>query len=392
MGQAYSGGASVLLNTSIKRRRELPIPGVISVRVGDHVESETIIGSAKISGEGVLVRIAEEIGLSSEEAISTLTVNIGDAVRKGDIVARHRAFFGLFRAEVSTPVDGTIELISGVTGTIMVRCPPTEVQKKAFLAGTISEIQDGIGVTVSAVCTVIQGVFGVGGERSGKLVVLEEDGALSSLPPREDLAGAVIVSRGSPSLGALLEGANRGIAGWVAGSVEDHVIESYAERRFGVAITGDEAVPFTFFITEGFGSIPMSDQAFFALKQHEGQGASISGITQVRAGAIRPEAIISLGAAISITEPIDEVNLKEHSPGLAVGRSVRLIRHPFFGQVGRVHELPPYPRIIATGASARVVVVELAHPPHFKTECSEQIFVEVPRANVELLAENLQNK
>ncbi len=385
MGQAYSGGASVLLNTAIKRRRDLPIPGVISVRVGDCVESDTIIGSASISGEGVLVRIAEEIGLPSEEAMNTITVRIGDPVRKGDILARHRAFFGLFRAEVPTPVDGTIELISGVTGTIMVRCPPIEVQKKAFLEGTISEVQDGIGVTISSICTLVQGVFGVGGERSGKLVVLEQGGLLSSLPLREDLAGAVIVSRGSPSLEALLDGAKRGIAGWVAGSVEDRVIESYAKRRFGVAITGDEPVPFTFFVTEGFGSIPMSDQAFFALKQHEGQGASISGITQVRAGAIRPEAIISLGKALSIAEPTEEINLEEHSLGLAVGRSVRLIRHPFFGQVGRVHELPHHPRIIATGASARVVVVELAQTPHFTSECSGPLFVEVPRANVELL-------
>jgi hypothetical protein len=53
---------------------------------------------------------------------------------------------------------------------------------------------------------------------------------------------------------------------------------------------------------------------------------------------------------------------------------VRLIRHPHFGLVGRVAELPDGPAAIATGARVRVLVAEL--------DGGERLLV--PRSNVEL--------
>ena len=371
MGQAYSGGATVSIGTVIDRWRELPLPGEITVTAGDLVEADTIIGFATLSGEGVIVRVAEELGLLPDEAIQCVTVKQGDTVKKGDTIAVHRIFFGLFQAEVTTPVSGVIELLSDVTGTVLIRCQPERIQQSAFIKGYISSIRDNSAVQVTSSCTLVQGVFGVGGERLGTLRLLHQSGEISSFEPSPHDEGAIIISRGAPTLSALNQAAERTIAGWVAGSISDSVVEAFAKKRIGIAITGDEQVPFTLFVTEGFGSIPMSAHAFDAFLQHDGRPASISGVTQVRAGAVRPEVIIP---------QLDQSKRRQKGAltdqgGLIRGRTVRLIRHPYFGKTGTVQDLPPEPRKIATGAVARVAVVTL----------EDGSAVEVPRANIEIL-------
>jgi hypothetical protein len=360
MGQAYAGGASVLDDALVERWRELPMRGSILVKENDLVEADTVIGRATLPGEGILVRVAEELGIAPDEAMQCVTVSIGDEVRKGQSIAIHRVFFGLLKAEVVAPVSGVVELTSAVTGTVMIRLPSEEIQLSAYTRGRITRVEEGVGVAVTAACTLVQGVFGVGGERFGRLRVLQESGDIGSFPRSGSDEGAVIVSKGAPTVTALREAATRGVAGWIAGCVSDAVVEEYAQKCIGVAITGDEQVPFPFFVTEGFGAIPMN----------EGALVSISGVTQVRAGAVRPEAII----------PFPDQSPRERKQGavdegLVTGRLVRLIRHPYFGDIGTVRELPSETRQIPTGAYARVAVVELRGGA----------VVEVPRANIELL-------
>lgn len=372
MGQAYSGGATVSVDTVIQRWRELPLPGEITVSVGQVVEADTVIGFATLSGEGVLVRVAEELGILPDEAIKCVTVKEGDAVTRGDVIAVHRVFFGLFSAEVTAPVSGVVELMSEVTGTVLIRCEPQHIERTAFLKGYVSKIRDSSAVQVTSSCTLVQGVFGVGGERFGTLRILRQTGEISSYEPLPNDDGAIIISAGPPSLTALNQAAERGIAGWVAGSISDSVVEAFAKKRIGVAITGDEQVPFSLFVTEGFGAIPMSSLAFDAFSQNEGRLVSLSGITQVRAGAIRPEVVIPHPNQT----PHQEKASSADQGGLVRGRTVRLIRHPYFGQIGTVQDLPSEPRTIGTGARARVAVVLLENGSA----------VEVPRANVEILA------
>jgi transcription antitermination factor NusG len=83
---------------------------------------------------------------------------------------------------------------------------------------------------------------------------------------------------------------------------------------------------------------------------------------------LRPEIIIPEPG-----EPIVEEVV--HEGALEVGRTVRLIRDPYFGKLATVTELPPEPQVIETEAKVRVVRVRLAEGQE----------VVVPRANVELI-------
>ena len=60
---------------------------------------------------------------------------------------------------------------------------------------------------------------------------------------------------------------------------------------------------------------------------------------------------------------------------LAIGATVRVIRDPYFGRIGRVSALPPEPQTLQSGSKARVLEVTF--------DSGEGVII--PRANVELI-------
>ena len=114
----------------------------------------------------------------------------------------------------------------------------------------------------------------------------------------------------------------------------------------------------------------MTPRTFRLLKRHQGQRASINGATQIRAGVIRPEVIIPLRKAAP--QSLD----RTREQGMDVGSTVRIIRNPYFGKLGRVAALPSEPARLDSGSRARVVSVQV--------EGLEEP-VSVPRANVEII-------
>ena len=80
---------------------------------------------------------------------------------------------------------------------------------------------------------------------------------------------------------------------------------------------------------------------------------SINGATQIRAGVVRPEIVIPL-----VPDAVETVGAGENESTegiLEVGSSVRIIREPYFGQLGRVTELPVELQNLETEARVRVL-------------------------------------
>ena len=215
----------------------------------------------------------------------------------------------------------------------------------------------------------LQGIFGVGGEKCGKIKLLEiaADKEIEKGDIPEVCKGEILVGGCSPSIEALLAAQSRGALGFVTGSIDDQALRYFVGYDIGVALTGDEDVAMTLIITEGFGTIPLSLRVSSIIKEFNGAPASINGATQVRAGAVRPEIIIAHNQAVN--EDAEKLE------GLSIGRQIRIIRVPYFGQMAKVTELPKEPKRIETGAKCRVLKAKL--------ESGEEVFV--PRANVELV-------
>jgi hypothetical protein len=373
LGSAYTPGLTVSGDTVVRRTRRLPIKGEVLVKVGDIVGPDDIVARAMLPGPQQAIKLAEELGVEAGEVKGFFKLNIGDSVEAGQLVAETKGMFGgWFRKEVHSKHTGTIESISEITGHVLVREPSIPVEIPAYIRGTVAEAIPSEGAVIETRCAMVQGIFGVGGERNGpvRLAVGTPDDLLEAKHVLEDDKGKILVGGSGVTLEAVRRAVQVGAVGIVVGAVRDVDLTEFLGYDIGVAITGQEDISLTLVATEGFGKLRMAQRTFDLLKSLEGRQASVNGATQIRAGVIRPEIIVPF------TQSADAGQAQEPILALAPGTPIRVIREPYFGQLGKVTGLPSQPQTVDSGARVRVLQAELDDGQE----------VTVPRANVEIIA------
>lgn len=372
MGHSYTPGLRVTADTVVRRERRLPLRGEVLVKVGEEVTPDRVVARAELPGNVQMVNLAAKLSVDPARVASLLQRPIGEFVRAGELIAVSKGMFGLMTTRVESPCDGTLESVSSVTGQVLVRERPIPVEMTAYVQGRVAEVLSGEGVVVESRGALVQGIFGVGGETFGRIVIatLGADQPLETAHLRPEHRGAVLVGGCHVSHDTLLRARELGVAAVVVGGFDDRDLRALLGRDLGVAITGQEELGLTLVLTEGFGRITMAERTWDLLVSRAGQVASVSGATQIRAGVQRPELVIP---APNTGAPAAE----DGGGSLEVGSVVRVIRQPWFGRIGRVAELPSELRPLETEALVRVLVVELAE---------DGMHVTIPRANVERIA------
>jgi hypothetical protein len=373
MAHSYTPGLKVTGWTKIRRERKLPLPGTVLVEVGQPVRAETVVARTELPGNVQTVNAANLLGILPEDVEECLTKPIGSKVEKGETFAESRSFFGLFRSKCHSPVKGTVESVSKVTGQVLLREEPIPVEVDAYVDGTVVEVHPGSGVTVETQGAFIQGIFGVGGETCGELHIVVGDPS----EPLEERAidassrGKIIVGGAYVTTATLHKAVAQGVKAVVVGGFDDSDLRALLGYDLGVAITGSEELGITLIVTEGFGSIPMAARTFELLRSCEGRRVSVSGATQIRAGVLRPEIV-----APSMDRAAGRDGTGSSAEGgLKTGDMVRVIRQPYFGKIGRVTALPPELMPLETEAKVRVLEVDFGGG-------STTL---LPRANVEMI-------
>ncbi|MDD5560322.1 hypothetical protein [Candidatus Methylomirabilis sp.] len=377
MAHSYTPGLRMAPQTVIRKRRILPIPGQVLVQAGQAVTATTVIAQTELPGKVHAVNVVNLLGIVPQEIRRYMLKREGDAVQAGEPLAENKPFIKWMKVQVPSPITGTIETVSEVTGQVFLREPPRPLALTAYLDGHVVETFPGQGATVETACSLVQGIFGIGGEAVGTIAV-----AVTS--PEDDLTPERITDahRGTILVGGSMIGRDgfarakqAGVAAIVVGGIHDLDLKLLLGRDLGVAITGTEQIGFSLIITEGFGRIAMARRTFDLLASKVGQRASCSGATQIRAGVIRPEVIVPLGERAAVSGQRSERESVGVGGGLQVGDQIRIIREPYFGQICLVSALPADLRLLPTGSKARVLEAELDDGQH----------IIIPRANVELL-------
>ncbi len=372
MAHSYTPGLTVTERTVIRRRRLLPLPGKLLVSQGDSVRSDQAVARAELPGKVYPVNLANQLSIAPDEIKDYLVKKEGDLVQKDEILAENKPLIKWFKTEIRSPVTGTIESLSMVTGQVLLREPPRVLDLLAYIDGIVVEIVPQQGVVVEASCSLVQGIFGIGGEVWGDIAVAVQspDEPLTPAHVTPAMKGKIVVGGAFLSSDTMAKAKEAGVAGLVVGGIHDKDLRALLGYDLGVAITGTEQVGFTLILTEGFGTIPMAAKTFKLLLAHAGQKASISGATQIRAGVIRPEIIIPQaagGSASAVMQPQRE--------GIRLGDPVRIIRDPLFGKIGEVSALPPDLTKIPTESDVRVLEVTFADG-----SCAV-----IPRTNIEVI-------
>jgi hypothetical protein len=374
MAKAYTPGLKVSPRTRHRTRRLLPLAGEVLVAVGDRVEAQHVVAQTFMPGDVMPLNMAKLLAIPPADVPDCMLKKAGDRIASGEPLARTKGIFGKFRTEYPSTVAGTIESISSVTGQVIVRGESQPVQVKAYLSGVVVEIVPGEGCVIEADATMIQGIFGIGGETFGpiRLACQRPDEELSGDRITSDMKGCIVVGGARMTDQAIQKARSVGASALVSGGIDDEDLRKFLGYDLGVAITGSEQLGLTVIITEGFGEIAMAERTFNLFASREGAAAAANGATQIRAGVMRPEIVIPLAG-----QPTAEGHKAQAAGYLEIGMAVRIVRDPYFGLIGQVSALPPEPRVLESGSKARVLEVT------FKS--GEGVII--PRANVELIEE-----
>ena len=197
---AYTPGLKIKRSLKIRKLRRLPIPGEVLVKVGDEVDFETPIAKAMIPGDPQVLNAVAKLGIERGSLEDYMKVKVGDRVKGGQEIAGFTAMFGLWKNWLKSPVDGTVETVSPVSGQIIIREDPVPIIVHSFIRGRVVEIMEDEGAYVETEAAYIQGIFGVGGEAHGEIHIISEDTAerITEAHISPEHRGKILVGGSSP--------------------------------------------------------------------------------------------------------------------------------------------------------------------------------------------------
>ncbi len=372
VGQRVAEGEVVARSDGglLSRRREAsaPVEGVveyISVSQGRILIRE----DAQSADPVVVVNVARQLDVWPAMVRMYMRFNEGAEVQQGAVLAASPGVGGMDYAYA--PTSGTIERIDAHNGLVYIVRPMQETRLTAYIPGTVEKIIDDSGVTIAGPCKVISGVFGVGGENFGEIIVLGQPGdEFDAQLLGDEVTGRVVVVPGHADGTALARAEELGATGFVTGGLHQIELVDFLGSEISAGFTGEEDIGMTVIITEGFGRLSMSNHLLRILQHFEGQMVSINGRTQVRAGAQRPEMVIPLE---SLPEDAQRESVKVIEGDPKPGQTVRIISEPYFGQFGTIEEVLPISERYETGAEL----------PSVRISLSDGRKIVVPIANVE---------
>lgn len=354
-----------------RKELESPTDGVIEA-VSDRSGRVTIREEFGREDPPVTFDVAFQLKCRPEELPQHMLRTVGQEVKKDQMIAKKGEGQAFFTKTALAPVSGVISEINTKTGTVTISRPFKEVVVYAYIEGEVVEIIEDRGCVIETPGIKINGIFGLGRETHGEIKVLVDgpEQVLEADMITEDCKDKIIIGGSFATNEALDKALEVGVKGVVTGTANYFNLTQSLGVKLGIGITGQEDIPITVVLMEGFGHLNMRRSVWETLAALEGMTASMNGATQIRAGAIRPEIIVPFfGYTGELAEPtFYDVDLRQGMP-------VRIVSEPYFGVVGEVAEIVKEPVMIETEAKVPVVKVKLENGDK----------VVVPRANVEMI-------
>lgn len=341
----------ILPLTNIRRARMLPVSGRVTARVGQNVSAADVIAEALIPSQHILLDIRRALGIPQISlAERNIVRQIGDKLVKGDVIAETG---GLFSKIVRAPSDSEVVAIS--SGQVLLQVQSTTLELRAGVPGTVMEIFPERGVMIETNGTLIQAAWGNNQIDSGLLLVLAKSPDEELIRAKLDVSmrGAVVMAGHCSTADALQTAGDLPLRGLILASMTADLIPVANKLSFPVIVL------------EGFGKIPMSENAYRLLSSSERRDASINATFDPKMGE-RPEVIIPLPAS------------GEEAPDyeyFAANQVVRIQGAPYEGKVGTLVQIRSGLSTLPNGVRAPAADVQL----------DDETRVIVPLANLEVL-------
>jgi hypothetical protein len=343
----------ILPSAVIQRERIMPSTGRITARRGQAVKPIDVVAEARLRPEHLLLDIARGLGLTASEADHYIQRRAGDEVGEGDVIAGP---VGIARRVVRSPKSGTV-VVAG-DGQVLLELEGEFSELKAGYAGVVTDIVGDRGVVIESVGSLVQGVWGNGKINFGLLNVLARTPDELVAPAMMDvsLRGSVVMAGYCEDERVLTSAEELPIRGLILASMDSALVS--------IAVS----VSYPIVLIEGFGNIPMNQDAFNILTSGTMREASLNAEPWDRIANTRPEVVIALPEGVA-------PEVLRDSAVFTTGQTVRVVSPPYKGMVGTLTNLLPGLSILPSGIRAEAAGVRLLNGDT----------VQVPLSNLEVM-------
>ncbi len=302
--------------TIVEHERSLPGEAQVLVSAGAWVQANDVVVRGQEPPSVRVIDAAQALAIACDDLPDCLLVTTGQEVHAGQALAA-TGFMG-WRI-VRAPVAGRVAEIAA--GRIFIEEPPRPIELRTYLPGQVTRVLPNRGAVIRAAVSRIVGIWGVGGECYGPLL-------LRTQAPTQTLQwtsvdggcrGKIVVGGLCLDTRVLLRAARVGALGLIVGSLAEH-LRARAEE-LGLVVM----------VTDALGAVPMAAPVFDLLAHNEGREGLLA------SGRTSPTPVLP-ALNIPLADLEGPVDAPAERP-LAVGDRVRLTRAPHLGAMGCVQAL-----------------------------------------------------
>ena len=237
-----------------------------------------------------IVNVAKKLNIPPKLIKRYMKKELNDFVYAGDLLASKiiDATGLTYPLIASAPTTGTIKEINTTTGKVTIQYDKDPYQKFAGISGKVSEITAGKSASISYEGCKLNGIIGFGSEANGKLHFIDNMEEIQKCK-----IGDIVVLPKKINIDFLKKATKLKVNGIIVPSIDNADLIDFTGEEIGVALTGNENIPFPLILTEGFGDFEMDRYYREFFQNNNGKSIYINGHTQIRAGVTRPEIIVN---------------------------------------------------------------------------------------------------
>ena len=241
------------------------------------------------STKPVTLKVAKKLNIKPKMITRYMKKSLNDFVYAGELVASKIIDVqgSGFPMVVSAPTTGTIKKIDTESGTVTIQYDKDPYRRFAGINGKITGIEPELSAIISYEGSTLIGIIGFGSESWGKIKYLENVKNIGKCGEED-----IVIIPARIDISFLKKVEKKKVKGVIAASIDNKDLVEFIGEDIGVALTGNENIPFPLIITEGFGNFEMDSDYNKFFKEHDGNMIYINGHTQIRAGVIRPRMIV----------------------------------------------------------------------------------------------------
>lgn len=351
--------------------RILPGKGRLNIQVGQEVTPDEVIGISTLSSGFRMINVASLLEAEPSSIERYLKRRVGQRIYKGELLAYKAG--GLFKEKkmVVSPTDGVIDFINLRNGEIKISFLPKKINLPAGVFGIVGFVDHVHSkVLIKTQVTKIYGVFGSGRNRDGYLRVLApkqeliDSRSVSIQDAEHILAGRNLIYKDAISAAIFAK-----VSGIITGGIN-------AKDYRGMA--GGTDIGISVVVCEGFGSVPIGQDIFDLLKEHDQKFVFIDGNkATVSLPADKSDCMLAIrrtalppSIEADLKEPVERGKLED----IKLGARVRVIGVTYLGEQGKIIGIDKVKTKLASGVLSQLLTIET------KTRK-----IQIPVSNIEII-------